>query len=244
MSILLLFVIFFALVCSPMNQEWRNQYEAISVLQRASLPIPYRHCPMQQSNTTVLSVSPIPFNGSVTPIPSIISTAPVPFNFSTTPSPSIISITSIPSFFSSKGITKSRRRIHTPQKTYEGLEYPHDHVSEPELRNRLQVLLPKEQAVISAYSKSHSYRRQFYMHCLDSYIPISTKGNRTFLKSHRDSVYLGVNRSAQNDCDGCLLRTPIHYRYSRNRIRKFVGNREVYDIITDENGISLFVLQP
>lgn len=96
--------------------------------------------------------------------------------------------------------------------------------------------------MISAYSKSLSYRRQFYKHCLDSFIPVSKNGNSAFLKSNRNNVYLGVQRNALNDCDGCLLKSAILYKETTNHIRKFVGNREVFDIITDNNGSSVITL--
>ena len=162
-------------------------------------------------------------------------TTTLPFRSRPTQSPNssvgiILAITSI------KATAIPQRQKHTPQITYRGLDYPRDHVSEGTLRARLQVLLPLEQAVISTHSKSHAYRREFYAHCLDSFIPVSENGSDVFLKKNHVNVYLGVKRDSQNDCDGCLLKSAILYRDTKKPIRKFVGNREVFDIVTNDNG--------
>lgn len=139
-------------------------------------------------------------------------------------------------------VSFSRRYTHVPHFTYPQTNYPHDHIINARLKKRLDVLVPMEQRVISFYSNSETYRRDYYANCFDSLVPLSDNGSEAFLEKNRDNVYLGVKHNAQGDCDGCPRKKPIRFRTIDRRIRKFVGNREVYDINTRNHGLLLFLL--
>ena len=135
-----------------------------------------------------------------------------------------------------------RKEMHHPRISYQGLDHPQDYVNKSELLNRLNVLIPIEQAAIANSSKLHTYRRDFYYHCFDSFVPLSDNGSKPFLNNNHNNVYLGVKRNTQGDCEGCALKKPIHMNNTWKRIRKFVGNREVFDIITNDNRILILFL--
>ena len=103
-------------------------------------------------------------------------------------------------------------------------------------QSRLAVLYALEKEAIANYSLSLPSHRSFYDHCFDSFVPLSGNGSRAFLNKSRRNVFLGVERSDRGDCEGCPLRNPIRMSRKWKRIRKFVGNREVFDIVTNENG--------
>jgi hypothetical protein len=93
-----------------------------------------------------------------------------------------------------------------------------------------------ERETIANVSKRNTYRQQFYEHCFDSFAPLSKKEQETPLKKYMNNVYLGVKRNKQGDCEGCSRKTPVQFSNSTRPIRKFVGNHEVFNITTNENG--------
>lgn len=126
--------------------------------------------------------------------------------------------------------------MDTPVATYWKMDFPPDHLNDTMFGSRLDVLVPMEKTMIASYSQMNSYRQEFYESCFDSFVPLSEDGSKAFLKKNRNNVYLGVRRDKNGDCEGCSLKSPIHMSTDWRRIRKFVGNREVFDIITNENG--------
>ena len=139
--------------------------------------------------------------------------------------------------FSSSSVTLPGRRIeHYPHATYLGFDYPHDHIKDSVLRVRLHTLVSQEQATIADLAQSHIYRREYYQHCFDSLVPLykRTKAQRYM---YANNVFLGVRRDSQGSCPGCRLKKPFHYNTNMKQIRKFVGNREVFNIVTNINGI-------
>ena len=126
--------------------------------------------------------------------------------------------------------------MDTPVEVYMELDYPHDHLNDTLYQSRLAVLYALEKEAIANYSLSLPSHRSFYDHCFDSFVPLSGNGSRAFLNKSRKNVFLGVERSDRGDCEGCPLRNPIRMSREWKRIRKFVGNREVFDIVTNENG--------
>ena len=135
-----------------------------------------------------------------------------------------------------------RRPVDTPVAVYSALNFPHDHLNNSYFEDRLDVLYRTEKSVIANSSKLHTYRRDFYYHCFDSFVPLSDNGSKPFLNNNHNNVYLGVKRNTQGDCEGCALKKPIHMNNTWKRIRKFVGNREVFDIITNDNRILILFL--
>ena len=117
------------------------------------------------------------------------------------------------------------------------MNYPHDHLNDHDLRSRLRVLVPMERRVIASLSKSETYRKEYYASCFNSLVPLSENGSEALLTKSHDNVYLGVKRDAYGDCEGCPLEKPIHYESNSKPIRKFVGNREVFNIVTNTNGM-------
>ena len=115
------------------------------------------------------------------------------------------------------------------------MDYPHDHVDGVTLRKRLQALQPLEQQVIADKARIETNGRNYYLHCFDSLTPISQVQNHSVLNKYHDYVYLGVHRYSNGDCEGCPLNKSIHYDLRNTQIRKFVGNREVFNIITNEH---------
>lgn len=132
--------------------------------------------------------------------------------------------------------------MDTPVEEYMELDYPHDHLNNTLYYNRLAVLSALENETIVNYSLSLPSHRNFYDHCFDSFVPLSNNGSRAFLNKSRGNVFLGVERSDRGDCEGCPLRNPVRMSRKWKRIRKFVGNREVSDIVTNENGSLLLTL--
>ena len=126
--------------------------------------------------------------------------------------------------------------IHQPRITYTGLDHPRDHINKGLLQKRLNVLIPMERETIANVSKRNTYRQQFYEHCFDSFAPLSKKEQEMPLKKYMNNVYLGVKRNKQGDCEGCSRKTPVQFSNSTRPIRKFVGNHEVFNITTNENG--------
>ena len=98
------------------------------------------------------------------------------------------------------------------------------------------MLVSQEQATIADLAQSHIYRREYYQHCFDSLVPLykRTKAQRYM---YANNVFLGVRRDSQGSCPGCRLKKPFHYNTNMKQIRKFVGNREVFNIVTNINGI-------
>ena len=144
---------------------------------------------------------------------------------------------------SSQGALQSdQMQIHTPRFVYPRMDYPHDHVHDRDLRGRLRVLVPMEKRVIASLSQFQSFRKEYYANCFKSLIPLSENGSQILLTKSHDNVYLGVRRNAKGDCEGCPLAKPIRYSNNRKPIRKFVGNREVFNTMTKKNGVSLFSL--
>ena len=93
-----------------------------------------------------------------------------------------------------------------------------------------------ERETIANFSKRNTYRQQFYEHCFDSFAPLSKEEQETPLKKYMNNVYLGVKRNKQGDCEGCSRKTRVQFSNSTRPIRKFVGNHEVFNITTNENG--------
>ena len=108
------------------------------------------------------------------------------------------------------------------------------------MRSRLRTLVPLERATVANLAKSQTYRRKYYESCFDSLVPIST--NATLRSQNFNNVFLGVKRDKQGDCEGCPLKTPVRYNVVGRHIRKFVGNTEVFDIVTNKNGSHVTVI--
>ena len=115
------------------------------------------------------------------------------------------------------------------------MDYPHDHIDKTTLLSRLDALLPLESSTISKYANIDTYGRDYYLHYFDSLTPVSQLQNHSVLNNYHDYVYLGVHRYSNGDCEGCPLNYPIHYGLRNTQIRKFVGNREVFNIITNQH---------
>ena len=108
------------------------------------------------------------------------------------------------------------------------------------LNHRISTLVSIEQQVISYYSQSETYRKEFYENCFDSLVPLSENGSAAFLLKNHNNVYLGVKRTAEGVCEGCMRKRSIRYKQRDRQIRMFIGNQEVDDFITDNTRILVF----
>ena len=124
--------------------------------------------------------------------------------------------------------------------SYRSMDYPHDHINEKQLVERLDTLLPLEQTVIEQFSTGHQNLRNYYKGYFNSLVPLSDDDDSHSVKVNHRNLYIGVKRDAHGNCDGCPLKKSFHYAESGKQIRKFVGNREVFDIITHENRLAFF----
>lgn len=110
------------------------------------------------------------------------------------------------------------------------------------LNHRISTLVSIEQQVISYYSQSETYRKEFYENCFDSLVPLSENGSAAFLLKNHNNVYLGVKRTAKGVCEGCMRKRSIRYKQRDRQIRMFIGNQEVDDFVTDNTRILVFFL--
>ena len=119
-----------------------------------------------------------------------------------------------------------------PKNTYNGLDYPPDHMHDMYFTRKTQFLKEEENNVIRRLAIKRPYRSAFYSSYLsqNSYV-YTSKGMKThvFNPSHliklNNAVMKGV-RSNYTICDGCAMQ-PIDVSTSRRLIRKFIGNKEV-----------------
>ena len=136
--------------------------------------------------------------------------------------------------------TFSQQHVHVPLFTHPSVSFPHDHMNNSCLNYRISTLVSIEEQVISYYSQSETYRKEFYENWFDSMVPLSENGSAAFLLKSHNNVYLGVKRTAKSVCEGCLRKRPIRYKKRDRQIRKFIGNQEVDDIVTESSSILVF----
>lgn len=138
--------------------------------------------------------------------------------------------------------TFSQQHVHVPLFTHPSVSFPHDHMNNSCLNHRISTLVSIEQQVISYYSQSETFRKEFYENCFDSLVPLSENGSAAFLLKNHNNVYLGVKRTAEGVCEGCMRKRSIRYKQRDRQIRMFIGNQEVDDFITDNTRILVFFL--
>ena len=136
--------------------------------------------------------------------------------------------------------TFSQQHVHVPLFTHPSVSFPHDHMNNSCLNHRISTLVSIEQQVISYYSQSETYRKEFYENCFDSLVPLSENGSAAFLLKNHNNVYLGVKRTAEGVCEGCMRKRSIRYKQRDRQIRMFIGNQEVDDFVTDNTRILVF----